>query len=202
MDFNDSKPDGPLSDSSVVNRSLSDSPVPLSLPFEDRKKSPSDRKVIDVPPSFITFGKWVGSHSQTWLDEVGMMNLGLRVPHSRCYSLFTAGIIPSKTNRCFSVGYGIGKDISLPGFCLNVDLLTQALNVEKLELDKLDFITRIRLSGEWKINSHMNFFAGVSWSNITGSSPTLYAPHWNAESIRQGRTWKKKWPGFFIGIQF
>lgn len=166
------------------------------------EQGPPGSKNID-PLGLVSLAMNVAPHTQAWVDELQMANLGVMVQHGQLHSVFTVGALYAHPDLTWSLGYGLGKHIPLSRFSLNVDALAQLINVQRLDPHELDLVTRLRFSAEWHLNDNMKAFAGISWNNLRlSSSDPPTCPEWRSESARGGRTWKSRWPGFFVGLQF
>jgi hypothetical protein len=145
-------------------------------------------------------------HPSIWLDEAGVMNVGLTTGMKHIYGLINIGMLVGrdiKGRRLASHGLGLGVRMPVGSHYIHTDV-SQVRFQELEEWYRWDsnFMIRHRIGFTYAIFSHLRLTAGGSlnyarmYTEDTPYQDYLYTEEW-------GKRFRWDfWPGFYAGLEF
>lgn len=98
-------------------------------------------------------------------DEVTNVNTAFKTGSNRLYSIFRAGVNAGDSNRVYSLGYGMGTELSLnrkKNLALNIELSSQHLYLGSWNY--LNLLNRLHVNFNFKVHKYISLFAGPSFA--------------------------------------
>jgi len=120
--------------------------------------------VDGVPIGFISVVKHGYHKFEVSANESLYGNVTAKTGVKHFYNIFTAGINPFKDTFYWSVGYGLGSELSLsPKMNLNIDVTGSHIN-ENQWTKALNVLGTFKINVSYKITKGFEFFAGPSYN--------------------------------------
>jgi hypothetical protein len=161
-------------------------------------------EINGVPIGLFSYVKSVGLRYQIFIDEIGLTNFAIRNGGEHVYTLLMFGAQINNEEFVGSYGWGIGGRIPVTErFSATTDLLAQALHTKELWDEKTRFISRFRVGGSWQIKPHFALIGGVSINTyLSKEDEGKTLPGYLPDAKKDGKRWKRVWPGAYIGMEF
>jgi hypothetical protein len=161
-------------------------------------------EIDGVTIGLFSYVKSVGLRYQVFVDEIGLTNFAIRSGGKNVYTLLTLGVQINDEEFAGAYGWGIGGRIPVTDkFFATTDLLGQALHTRELWNENTRFIGRFRVGGGWQIKPRFALIGGVSINSYYSKEDegkTL--PGYLPDAKKDGKRWKRVWPGAYIGMEF
>ncbi len=172
-----------------------------AVPFAQQNSGIPGISISDAFQAATELFESVSAFSQTWVDETGTGYIGFRSSGDGPYRLMAGGLKFEPDGLSWSLAYGLGGSMRTDPFTLSVDWLTNIANDKGFESNGFELISRLRVAGGVTVGGAI-LFAGASLNSSQWmESLKQNFPHWTPDSPTDGRTWRHRWPGFFIGIR-
>ncbi len=129
----------------------------------------------------ITYSREGRRHAEIWGDSTGFVHLGYRMGTSHVYTLFTAAYNPFSDPARWSYGLGLGGEIPLDRFFVNLDAV---IHDHHSGSDNWypeggpSFVPEIRALGGYSFARHFGAYAG--------GSVQFFIPGWYSEETLAG----------------
>jgi hypothetical protein len=145
----------------------------------------------------ITYSREGRRHFEVWGDSTGFAHVGYRMGTSHLYTLFTAAYNPFDDPARWSYGLGLGGEILIERFFINVDASVHDHHTgfdSWYPEDGASLIPELRTLGGYSFAKHFSFYAGASvqffipgWYSAEtmrgymryGASPNGFSVQWN-----------------------
>lgn len=132
-------------------------------------------------------------------NEVFPLNAAFKTGNSKLYSILMAGVEPTRDDKAYTFGYGLGREFYLNSrFAVNAEIYTQ--HVYLGSWNYLNLLNRIETQLNFKVNKYFSIFAGPSVSLYYSDQKTKFTGYKeNIRSVSNGNS-IRIWSGFTAGI--
>lgn len=156
-----------------------------------------------VPIGFLNVVAHGQTHVVGWVDEAGLLTLGLETGPRAFYNLFTLGRYPRASSSCLVYGYGIGSAVDMPPFSVGADASVSGVSGGPNE--PAGVLWRLRLIYGWRVLPKLSLQAGPTWNIHVHRDPDQRLPRPLPSVPLFERTGNGAridgWMGFSLGIQ-
>lgn len=132
-------------------------------------------------------------------NEVFPLNAAFKTGNSKLYSILLAGVEPSKDDKAYTFGYGLGREFYLNSrWGANAEVSTQQVYLGSW--NNINVLNRLEMHLHFKLNKYFSLFMGPSVSLYYSDQKTKIAGFkQNIRSIPDGEH-VRIWSGFTAGI--
>jgi len=121
--------------------------------------------VNGVSIGFISIVKKGYNRIELGANESLYGNLTFKIGTEHFYNIFTGGFKQSHFDNYWSYGYGIGSAFSvLPKMSLNMDIMSQQINENHWEIEKINLLNTFRINASFKFAKHLELAAGPTFN--------------------------------------
>lgn len=132
-------------------------------------------------------------------NEVFPLNAAFKTGNSKLYSILLAGVEPTKDDKAYTFGYGLGREFYLnKRWGANAEISTQQVYLGSW--DNINVLNRLEMHLHFKLNKYFSLFMGPSVSLYYSDQKEKIAGFkQNIRSLSSGEH-VKIWSGFTAGI--
>ena len=121
--------------------------------------------VDGVSIGFLSFVKNGYNRLELGANESLFANLTLKLGTQHFYNIFTSGFKQINNTTYWSYGYGIGTMFVVrPKTNLNIDFISQQVNANHFETNRLNLLNTARLNLSYEFAKHLELVAGPSFN--------------------------------------
>jgi hypothetical protein len=130
-------------------------------------------------------------------NEEFPFNVAFKTGNSKLYSILMAGVEPSKDNKAYTFGYGLGREYYLNNkWRVNAEIIAQQVYLGSW--DHFNSLNRAEVHLHYKLTKHLSLYAGPSLSAYYSDQKTKFAGY--KDNLRSMKDNFEVWSGFTVGI--